>query len=404
MELTIEEALQQGISAHKAGKLEEAERLYRAIIGSVPTHSDANHNLGVLAVGVGKVDTALPYFKTALEASPNHGQYWISYIDALIKLGRIDDASKVLEQGKAAGLSGDAVTELESRLSGSVKVEQSEIDNLVNLYSAGKLSEALSMGTALINRQPDNYIVHNILGATFLLLGLYERSLIAYKKSLVLNSTSIAHNDMGVALSNLKKGCLAIKQYRYAIYLDPDNYSAHNNLGSEYDKSNNYCMARGYLENAFKIKSDYAEAYCNYAALLCNLGEIVEANYYCKLAAILKPSLSDTYNNYGLVLFKQGDIECAAMQYGRSLKINAMSPVFYANLGVALKEQQLFKGARQNYFKSVILDPQNHETFNNLGILYNLLNHKKRTRVLCPIDYFKMRLSSAILKLWQSTF
>ena len=151
MELTIEEALQQGISAHKAGKLEEAERLYRAIIGSVPTHSDANHNLGVLAVGVGKVDTALPYFKTALEASPNHGQYWISYIDALIKLGRIDDASKVLEQGKAAGLSGDAVTELESRLSGSVKVEQSEIDNLVNLYSAGKLSEALSMGTALIN-------------------------------------------------------------------------------------------------------------------------------------------------------------------------------------------------------------------------------------------------------------
>ena len=165
MELTIEEALQQGISAHKAGKLEEAERLYRAIIGSVPTHSDANHNLGVLAVGVGKVDTALPYFKTALEASPNHGQYWISYIDALIKLGRIDDARKVLEQGKAGGLSGDAVTELEGRLSGSGKVEQSEIDNLVNLYSAGKLSEALSMGTALINRQPDNYIVHNILGA-----------------------------------------------------------------------------------------------------------------------------------------------------------------------------------------------------------------------------------------------
>ena len=128
MELTIEEALQQGISAHKAGKLEEAERLYRAIIGSVPTHSDANHNLGVLAVGVGKVDTALPYFKTALEANPNHGQYWISYIDALIKLGSIDDASKVLEQGKAAGLSGDAVTELESRLSGSGKVEQEILD------------------------------------------------------------------------------------------------------------------------------------------------------------------------------------------------------------------------------------------------------------------------------------
>ena len=171
MELTIEEALQQGISAHKAGKLEEAERLYRAIIGSVPTHSDANHNLGVLAVGVGKVDTALPYFKTALEASPNHGQYWISYIDALIKLGRIDDASKVLEQGKAAGLSGDAVTELESRLSGSVKVEQSEtsapkndMEQIFLLHRNGRLTEALEKGQLLSEKYPSDPTLQNLLG------------------------------------------------------------------------------------------------------------------------------------------------------------------------------------------------------------------------------------------------
>ena len=87
------------------------------------------------------------------------------------------------------------------------------------------------------------------------------------------------------------------------------------------------------------------------------------------------------------------------------LKNKCYVPVFYANLGVALKEQQLLQGARQNYFKSVILDPQNHETFNNLGILYNLLNHKKRTKEFYVRSIIlKMRLSSAILKLWQSTF
>jgi hypothetical protein len=32
MKLTIEQALQQGVAAHKEGKLEEAERLYRAIL------------------------------------------------------------------------------------------------------------------------------------------------------------------------------------------------------------------------------------------------------------------------------------------------------------------------------------------------------------------------------------
>ena len=50
MELTIEQALQQGIAAHKEGKLQDAERLYWAILTSQPTHSDANYNLGVLAV------------------------------------------------------------------------------------------------------------------------------------------------------------------------------------------------------------------------------------------------------------------------------------------------------------------------------------------------------------------
>ena len=50
MELTIEQALQQGVAAHKEGMLEDAERLYRAVLQSQPLHPDANHNLGVLAV------------------------------------------------------------------------------------------------------------------------------------------------------------------------------------------------------------------------------------------------------------------------------------------------------------------------------------------------------------------
>ena len=58
MELTIEQALQQGVAAHKEGKLQDAERLYRAILQSQPGHPDANHNLGVLAVSVDKAEAA----------------------------------------------------------------------------------------------------------------------------------------------------------------------------------------------------------------------------------------------------------------------------------------------------------------------------------------------------------
>ena len=85
MQLTIKEALQRGVTAHKEGKLQEAERMYRSILNAQPTHPDANHNLGVLAAGVDKTKEALPYFKAAVEANPEGEQFWISYINALIK-------------------------------------------------------------------------------------------------------------------------------------------------------------------------------------------------------------------------------------------------------------------------------------------------------------------------------
>ena len=37
----------------------------------------------------GTIQEALPLFKTALEANPSIGQFWLSYIDTLIKLGRL---------------------------------------------------------------------------------------------------------------------------------------------------------------------------------------------------------------------------------------------------------------------------------------------------------------------------
>ena len=104
MELTIEQALQQGVAAHKEGKLQDAERLYRAILQSQPLHPDANHNLGVLAVSVNKADAALPLFKTALEANPKIEQFWLSYIDALIKEKQFDNAKQSLNRRKQQGV------------------------------------------------------------------------------------------------------------------------------------------------------------------------------------------------------------------------------------------------------------------------------------------------------------
>ena len=50
MDLTIDQALLQGVAAHKEGKLQEAERLIELYFELILKHPDANHNLGVLAV------------------------------------------------------------------------------------------------------------------------------------------------------------------------------------------------------------------------------------------------------------------------------------------------------------------------------------------------------------------
>ena len=109
MELTIEQALQNGLAAHKEGKLQEAERLYNAILQAQPAHADANHNLGVIAVSVNKADVALPLFKTALKANPKIEQFWLSYIDALIKENQLETAKNILAEGKKMGLVGNKV-------------------------------------------------------------------------------------------------------------------------------------------------------------------------------------------------------------------------------------------------------------------------------------------------------
>jgi len=145
MELTIEQALQQGFAAHKEGKLEEAERLYRAILQSQPLHPDVNHNLGVLAVSVKKADAALPLFKTALEANPKIEQFWLSYIDALIKEKQFDNAKQVFGQAKKYGVSEEKLNALETQLIPTAQVNEPKLvmqkKSLTLLEKRKKLAE-----------------------------------------------------------------------------------------------------------------------------------------------------------------------------------------------------------------------------------------------------------------------
>jgi thioredoxin-like negative regulator of GroEL len=162
MELTIEQALQQGVAAHKEGKLQEAERLYRVILQSQPEHPDANHNLGVLAVSVNKAEAALPLFKTALEANPKIEQFWLSYIDVLIKEQQFDNAKQVIEQAKKHGIDGGRLNSLEAQLAsinkqetvGSLSPSQEQLSNLLEHYQNGRFDDAEKLAVSITQDFP----------------------------------------------------------------------------------------------------------------------------------------------------------------------------------------------------------------------------------------------------------
>ena len=66
-------------------------------------------------------------------------QYWLSYIDALIKLGRLEDAKAVFDQAINNGAKGEGFDQLAEQLAAIVKDQgqTKEIQSLIDLYSQG---------------------------------------------------------------------------------------------------------------------------------------------------------------------------------------------------------------------------------------------------------------------------
>ena len=187
MELTLDQAIQQAVTLHKEGRLRDAERLYRAILKSQPNHPDANHNLGVLAVAVDKPSDALPLFKQALDAKPDIAQFWLSYIDALIKLQRFTDARQVLVDAEHSGVSSETLVAINQKLQLSLPTQsndtardqassekrqassgeapsQDQINALLEHYQKGRLEEAEALAKLLTQQIPNHPFGWKVLG------------------------------------------------------------------------------------------------------------------------------------------------------------------------------------------------------------------------------------------------
>ena len=226
MELTLDQALQQGIAAHREGKLQDAERLYRAILQVQPNHPDANHNLGVLAVAVGKPLDAIPLFKLAVETNPQIEQFWLSYIDALIKVDRLDEAKHVLAEGERSGVSLNKLDAIKQRLKGGssgVEPPQDQLNYLLKHYQAGKLEEAEELAKLLTQQFPKHPFGWKVLGAVLRQTSRLSESLAPMQSAVKLSPQDAeAHSNLGITVQELGKLEDAEASLGQVIALRPD--------------------------------------------------------------------------------------------------------------------------------------------------------------------------------------
>jgi tetratricopeptide (TPR) repeat protein len=381
MELTNDQALQQAVEAHKGGKLQHAEALYRAILQTQPNHPDANHNLGVIAVSLNKSELAVPLFKTALEANPNQGQFWLSYVDALIKTNQLVIAKGVLEQGKKLGLAGERVDALDAQLTPIPSPSKEEVNVLLEHYRNGRYDLAEDLAKKLTQQYPNHQLSWKVLAAVFKRTGRLQQSLIANQKVVaLLPNDAQAHSNMGNTLQKLGREEEAEASYKKAIAIKPDLAVAHSNLGNTLKELGRVVEAEASYRKAIAIQPDLAEAHFNLGNALQELGRLEEAENSYRKAVVIKPEYAEAHSNLGNTLKELGRLEDAKASYIKAIAIQPDLAEAHSNLGLLLMLTGDLDGSRNMHEKALKLDTEKWNIYYNYSTYLYEVGHTDSAR------------------------
>ena len=363
MELTLEQALQKGVEAHKAGQAQEADKYYTAILKANPKHPDANHNMGALAVGVGKVEAALPFFKTALEVNQTIGQYWLSYINALIKLDRLDDAKAVFNQAKSKGVKGDEFEQLESKLSNVALIEGDQTDEdvlekAIELRENGKYDEAIDFLKDRINKFPEDPRLPAILSHCYILNDNLDQAKVYIDKSKNINPNIalVGWNETRLLLKEMK-GDEALKVAEKTNKLFPNDVEGIGVLGMCLRATGNLDESLKYLNQAIELNPNYAEALIHKGLINLAQGDKVNALSGLEKAHHLKPHIKQIWYLVLNLKMEAKDFEACISIAEEMLLLNPLDEIIIANIALCYQKLQKYEQVVVFYKKALDIKP-----------------------------------------------
>ena len=376
MRLTIQKALQQGVTAHKAGKLQDAERLYRAILQSQPGHPDANHNLGNIAVSANKTAAALPLFKIALEANPKKEQFWLSYIEALIKENQFENAEIVIERAKLQGVSEEKLSILETKKASINKQDtvdrfsppQQQLKGLLEHYQNRQLDDAEKLAISITCEFPKHQLAWKVLGAILTAMGRTSEAVEAKEKATKLvPKDAESHNNLGNTLQELGRLDEALASCKKAIALTPEFAEAHSNMGITLKKIGRLDEALASHNRAIALKPNFAEGHSNLGITLKELCRLEDSLNSYRQALALKPDFVEAYSNLGNVLKELGRLDEALASHKRAIFMKPNFGEAHSNLGVTFLELRRLDEALASLNQAIAAAPDYAEAHYNLG-------------------------------------
>jgi predicted O-linked N-acetylglucosamine transferase (SPINDLY family) len=282
-EMTIQQAFDLAVQHHQAGRLNEAESIYRQILAAEPQHFGSLHHLGLIAHQVGKNEIAVDMIRQALVLNPTSPEAYSNLGNALREIGQHD--------------------------------------------------EAISACRKAIAIQPGFPGAHYNLG-----LALYEKkqldgAIAAYRQVIALRPSSPeAYSKLGNALQDKGRLDEAIVACRHALVLHTGYPEAHNNLANALRAKGELPEALAALRQAIALQPDNPAGHCNLGITLAEMGQFDEAIAAYRQAITIQPLMSVAHNNLGGVLKEMGRLDEAIVAYQQALSIRADYSSAHSNL------------------------------------------------------------------------
>ena len=240
-----EALLRAAVEHHQAGRLAEAEALYRRILETHPGNGQVLNLIGLTAHQSGRHEQAVGLITEAIANAPPNAHF-------LLNLGVAQ---------KALGAAAQAIASYRRAL---------EIDptyatahhNLGNaLVETGNLGEAAGHYRRAIEANPAYAEAHNNLGNVLGEQGLADDAVASYRRAVEANPRfAEAHNNLGNMLMDGGEAEAALACFREALEIAPDFAAAHNNLGITLAGQGKLTEAMASLERALELDPNYGEA------------------------------------------------------------------------------------------------------------------------------------------------